>query len=354
MADKRGPDMNDKENSAKNQQSGQTKRNVSNHLEKGIIEMPAEKAYYLQKTQVLDDLQKELIQWAKKRFWIITAIVIVLGFFGSSLLIRETVRGLVEKEIEDANKAAIIARESATRAAIATEEVAKQAQTYAKTVIGLQEKASQVDTQFTSIRQRLEAETANVKADAARETKDIATRLTHLEKLVAGVVKQPQTSQQAVATYQKEIVELKEVAFNEGKKFGENSAYYVTVYYNEQTIALSAKIVEKLTQAGFKAASSSILTLRFLENITLVETFIKPSEVKVQKGEITVNTIIHDIGLPAYAKAKEIGDLLRPLVDFSQIRPPGTNDPIGIVSSSSMSSLLGVEKRIAVFVVKKA
>lgn len=351
-------DLSDKEGWAEKQQSDQVQGSRgSDQLSKGSIEMPAEKAYYLQKTQVLGDLQKEIVQWAKKRFWIVTAIIIVLGFFGSSLLIRETVRGLVEKEIADATRAAIIARESATRASLATEEVIKQAQTYTKTVSALQEKANKVDAQFIGIRQRLEAESANVKAGAAREAKDIATRLARLETLVAGVAKQPQTSQQAVADYQKEIAGLREAAFTEGKKFGENSAYYVTVYYKENASALSTKVVEKLAQAGFKATSSSIGTLSFplrfssggLGSIAID----KSGEFVPRRVEFTSNKIIYGFG--SDAKAKEIGDLLRPLAHFSEIRLWGLEDPSGIFSSSFVPGLVGLEgKRIAVFLVEKA
>lgn len=347
-------DLNDKEGYAEKEQSYQIQGKSRNQLSRGAIEMPAEKAYYLQKTQVLDDLQKELIQWAKNRFWIVTAIVIVLGYFGFSLLIRETVRGLVEKEITDANRAAIIAKESATRASLATEEVTKQAQTYSKTVIGLQEKANQVDAQFISLRQKFEADSANVKAGAAREAKDIATRLARLETLVAEMAKQPQLSQEAVSAYQKEIAGLKEAAFAEGKKFGENSAYYVTVYYNEKTIALSTKVVEKLSQAGFKAASSSVGTLSFQLDISSGSLWStgKPGELAIRRMEFTSNKIIYDIG--SDAKAKEIGDLLRSLAYFSEIRLWNVKDPSGIVSSSLGLNLLGQEKRIAVFLVEKA
>jgi hypothetical protein len=329
------------------EQTPNQKTNEGDNESKNTVEMSAEKAYYLQRTQVLGELQQELLKWAKTRFWVVTAVVVLVGFLGSGLLIRETVRTLVEKQIADANTAAIIAKEAATRAALATEEITKQAQTYVKTVTELQEKASQVDAQFVSVRQRLEAESANVKAGAAREAKDITTRLGRLESLVAGLAKQPQVDRQAVAAYQSDIVKLRESAFAEGKRFAENSTYFVSIYYNEKTAAIAPKVVEILTQAGFKASSmSSTLVFRKFSSAEEPQILGLPSTRPLPGN---VNRIIYDFN--GEAKAKEISEMLRSVVRFSEIRMWTLGDPSEVSPTVYSPLSLSYRKEQRIYVV---
>ncbi len=323
------------------------------------ITMPAEKAYYLQRVQVLEELQTDLLKWAKKRFWIITAIVVVFGVLGSGILIRETVRTLVDKQIAEANTAAILAKESATRATLATDEIIKHTQTYGKTVGVLQERATKVDAQFVAIQQRMEAESGNVKAGAARETKDIATRLARLESLVGGLAKQPQIPQKEVAAYEKEIAELKQAAFAEGKRFAENSDYYVTVYYNEKSTTLSTKVTEKLTEAGFKAVGYPISKLSIPSRVGFawdrpgapIDTTLPLKPTQLKPIEINTNRIIYGAGVGAEGKAKEIGELLRPLVNFSEVKMWSPDYPVDLFSPLIMYGLREQTKRLTVFIV---
>ena len=48
----------------------------------GYVSIPADKAYKLQKLELLNELQSELAIWAKKRFWLITIVVGILSIVG--------------------------------------------------------------------------------------------------------------------------------------------------------------------------------------------------------------------------------------------------------------------------------
>ena len=60
--------------------------------ESELVSVDSEKAYYLQRTQVAEDLKQELASWARRRFTIITVVLAVIGFFGLNNYIENTVK----------------------------------------------------------------------------------------------------------------------------------------------------------------------------------------------------------------------------------------------------------------------
>jgi len=352
---------NDMNENDQEQNQGAPPKASHDQLSNSAIEMPADKAYYLQRIDLLQEVQRELTSWAKTRLWWIAAIAVIGGYLGFTVLVKEVIREFAGKAVQEAVEASILARDSAQKAKVVTDQGTKQAETYATTVAALQEKANGVDAQFVVIRQRLQAESTNLKANAEREVKEITTRLARLEKLVTGLATQPQIAQTAVTNYQKDVAEIKAAAFADGKRFAENAKYFVIVYYNEKTSAVSTKVLEKLREAGFKVTSSSkVLVFTSYPSALLTPEAIlsyKPSENLLRQKEITVNTIIYDFG--AEAKAKEIADLIRPLARVTQIRSWTLGDPSELSSRSSSPTLTSpvwgsdAENRISVFIVEK-
>ena len=55
------------------------------------VQLPAEDAYQLIRSQAIAEVQGELEQWGRRRFWFITTILSLVGFFGGSVLIKTVV-----------------------------------------------------------------------------------------------------------------------------------------------------------------------------------------------------------------------------------------------------------------------
>lgn len=274
------------------------------------VEMPAEQAYFLQRTQVLHEVQGELLAWGKRRFWVISFVVVAVGALGGYAFIKETVRSFVEREVgkveretREASKAAVLAQDSAAKARAATEEAAKQAETYGRTVGALQERAKEVDALFLGVRQRVDAESGSLKVRAEKDVKEISDRLNRLDELVASLAKESQASRQALDAYRKELAEMKASAQAERGRFAANAEYRVTVYFNDKTKNLSDRVVERLRQAGFKTSAQAMKEVAE----------ILPKLPSIAGPRVTaVNSITYTPD--AKMKAEEVRDLVAPLV----------------------------------------
>jgi hypothetical protein len=221
-----------------------------------------------------DEVKDELLKWARSRFWIITVIVLVVGFFGIRFLIKESVRDQVDAEIQElqseivdrfqsqvleAWKKTVLAEEAALKAKAAYETTAKEAGKYAKTVSTLQEAADRLDAQFVSMRQRIEAESGIVKASTEKEIENIRLQLARLRELVEQVARGSTENLEAVVeTYQETQSRIEKTAKAEKERFTENSMYLVTLFYSDKTtFMLSRGAYQGLVEAGFKTSETS-------------------------------------------------------------------------------------------------
>jgi uncharacterized membrane-anchored protein YhcB (DUF1043 family) len=221
-----------------------------------------------------DEVKDELLKWARSRFWIITVIVLVVGFFGIRFLIKESVRDQVDAEIQElqseiidrfqsqvleAWKKTVLAEEAALKAKTAYEITAKEAGKYAKTVATLQEAADRLDAQFVSMRQRIEAESGIVKASTEKEIENVRLQLARLRELVEQVARGSTENLEAVVeTYQETQSRIEKTAKAEKERFTENSVYLVTLFYSDKiTFMLSRGAYQGLVEAGFKTSETS-------------------------------------------------------------------------------------------------
>ena len=80
------------------------------------IELPAEKAYYIQKMEVAKEIQSELLDWAKRRVWITGAVIAVVGFFGINGLVISSVYTVLREDLRNAHASTVLASEAAEKA----------------------------------------------------------------------------------------------------------------------------------------------------------------------------------------------------------------------------------------------
>ena len=267
----------------------------------GTIAIPTKDALDVLRIQVLELQKKELLEWAKNRFWLITVISLIVGLLGGYTLIKATIRELLDKEIDSAKKEMQTASFEARNAGAASASIIKQAQTYGTTVDGLQKRAGEVDTQLIAAQQRIQAETSSIKALTKQELNAIVARLSSLETLVTNLSRESKDNKQLVAKYEAAILALKATSESELKRFTENANYNATVLFVAQTEKLAREVTGRLTQAGFKTSSLSISASG--ENVV----------VDTKSNSITY-------GIDTREKAKEIQELLAPLVQIKETR----------------------------------
>jgi hypothetical protein len=176
-------------------------------------------------------IEDEVIRRIRRKWWIVGALAVLVGFFG----IKEIIRAGTESDIRAAQRAAILAEEKANRAATVTQEAATQTSNYSKTVGALQDDATKVQGQFIALRERLETESRSLQVRGERAQQDVAARLAKLEELVAKVAQDAQVSRQAVEAYRKDADKAKAAAEAESGRFAENARYDVTLFFTPET-----------------------------------------------------------------------------------------------------------------------
>jgi hypothetical protein len=125
-----------------------------------MLQLPAEKAYFLQRTQVLLEVQTELLAWAKGRFWVITTVALVVGVLGGSAVIKSLIDSQVNSEI---NK-------EVQRLQLKLDEL-REATTVAKVIIqNASSTASKVDSKLSE----QEKKSADLEARASSLTKEFS------------------------------------------------------------------------------------------------------------------------------------------------------------------------------------
>jgi hypothetical protein len=269
-----------------------------------LLSLPAEQIYQLERIRALEDTKSELIKWAKGRFWLITVVAVIGGALGGYNLIDATVRKLLEKEVDSAKKEMLTASIEARSAGAAAAQIIKQAEGYGTTVDGLTKKAGDADLQLATLKQKIQAETANTRALSLQEVKGITARLGTLETLVTNLAKESKDNTQLLSKYESEIKSLSSKAEAVSRRFLENANYNVIVGFNSRAEKLAEKVVLRLTDAGFKTSSTalSIAALPFL-----------------LKSTVPVSNSI-SYGSEAAGKIIEIQDLLRGLARFKEIK----------------------------------
>jgi hypothetical protein len=199
-------------------------------------------------------LTDEVVRNLRWRFWALSAVVTLLGYFG----VKEIVRGVTETEIRAAQRAAIVAEESAKKTTTATDTATKQAEAYSETVGALRDEAAKVQQQFLAVKNQLEADRGNLKASVDRGDQELRARIGRLDELVTRLAQESQTSRQALETYRKDLQKLATTAEAERKRFADNSKYSVVVYSVAPTRDLATRAQALLSEIGYRVSVTDL------------------------------------------------------------------------------------------------
>lgn len=243
------------------------------------ISIPAEKAYYLLRTQVLKDIEHEVMAWAQKRLWLVTLVVVVVGFFGASALITQTISARLDPELRRAS-------EQITRTQIEAENTAniihkaqgvvdaatKKVSSYSKQLQDLQETSDKLSQQLSALRTQAKGEATNIRASAELQVEAMKAQFSELEKLVEALAAESKRATQDLENYKRDIAKLNEVAEAKSQEFSENSKYSISILYGDSKKDTAEKLKVVLAKNGYKVSFQSSKELKNIANAS-PETF---------------------------------------------------------------------------------
>jgi len=216
------------------------------------VELPAEKAYYLLRTQIVQEIQGQLLAWAKQRVWIASAIAAFIGFIGINAIVTVSLYGLLKDDLRSAQQASVIAADAAAQARTAT----KMANSH---VENLNVKAKDLDDRFGNLTGKLEAESINAKEAAIKEVELLGEKVDALDDLVSKLAKRSEDSAAALDEYQSTRREQQKLAESRRDEFSQNSDFRVRVF-TPPSVGLTAKaLVASLAKLGFKPTQEKLL-----------------------------------------------------------------------------------------------
>jgi len=278
--------------------------------EEGTTNMSHEKTYELMKIHALEEIKSNFMSWAKTRFWLCSFLLTVIGFFGGSAWIDRGVEKCAEKELGHLKQ---VAYETEIAGVLAENQAAKAteaAEGISTNLAALEVKAQNVSAQYLILQQELEGETGNIRRVVSKEVDSLKSRLEQLEELVTRLAKDTKLSENALTAYKIEVTQAVGKARERDAQFNQNAKYHVSIYFNEKTRSLSDTALDTLVEAGFKAASTSIL--RVQEQMR--PTFRSPVQMMYSRDmpdifPLTENTITYT-GDVARQKADDVRTLL--------------------------------------------
>ena len=193
-------------------------------VDKNSINIPSEKAYFLQRTQVLYEVQQELLKWAKSKLWLISVFTIIAAFFG----IKNITSSAIESQI---NPQLTKAQEQITRAKVESEKSAeliqksvtlanqaeKKVSEFSKQIEDLQNTAKEVNNELVSLRSQIEivTEVADLKEQAAiEENSQLLQKIDETQQLALKT--QASNQEKIVVKAAESIPATQEVVVDEG------------------------------------------------------------------------------------------------------------------------------------------
>jgi hypothetical protein len=244
--------------------NGHTEEQNNENLkhERGI-EIPADRAYELEKIAILQELQSDIMTWAKKRFWLLFIAVSVLGIFGFTTLINQTISSRLQPLITRANEEitrAKISAENATETTNSSEKLIKEAtekvNNYSSQVTSMQDTADILSKQFSEIKRNLDAEASNIRAGSELGLNSLKERLEKLESFVETVAKESVTSKTLLTEYKASLTRLENQTQMRIKEFAEYSDYSIAISTKKPISGKAALLSDKLTKLGFKTSNA--------------------------------------------------------------------------------------------------
>ena len=223
---------------------------------------PAER-YELTKLRILTEVQSDLSTWAKRRAWLLLAVVALVSFFGVGGFISATVGQGIEKRMESVNaqivaavRSAIEAETSARQATRAAESenrrISETAATLKDTLDKIAREASRTEEQLVTLRKTLESRSENVRGESRLLNDALERRLANLERLISQTAKSTGGSLKEDVTTSAAALEAK--AKRERETFIENSKYEIQVVYTDRHSALAKTLVDIYRRLGYRTS----------------------------------------------------------------------------------------------------
>jgi len=160
--------------------------------EQNSIQMPADKAYYLQRIEVLKELENELMLWAKKRFWILSIVVAGIALIGGASLITSMIESRVNSKVSTEvlryETKFDKLREATIASSIATKDAEKTARHIKELLTKLTKTAENFDNNFNELSNRakiLREDLANVSTKNLLVVESVRKDLSNLTTVVA-------------------------------------------------------------------------------------------------------------------------------------------------------------------------
>lgn len=284
-----------------------------------LIEGISEEVADLQKAKTLTEIQSEVTEWAKKRFWIVTFVALFIGFFGINSLIRSTINSRLDPKLERASDKILNAEMAADRAAKITSEAEdliksanRQLKSYSQDIESLQVSATELTDQFRKIRSNLEGQTSNLRASSELGLSEVRARIEQLENLVKELAGKSQDAESSLRLYESKIEGLKIRQETINKAFSENSDFKVMIESRSGNEKLADKIQSALSRNGFQ------VLLREPYEITEGETYIETFRSLIQGPTIIM-------GRDSEGKAEEFRKVLSEILpekEFTILQRP--------------------------------
>ena len=211
------------------------------------LSFDAEQAYFLQRTQVVSELQAELISWLKSRVWIGTLIGVFVGVFGLNAIVTVTIYNFLRDDLKEATRATALAEDSAKEAKSATESASGFVKELEKT-------AATVNQNFDRLKQRLDAESSHSRAVREQEVASVQSRISQLEGLVEEISATSDANRAALAEYNRNARQATIQAQTKAAQIEANAEFIVLV----SAVGASPETVEEVRKMlvlnGFKVA----------------------------------------------------------------------------------------------------
>ena len=211
----------------------------------GMTQISKERLAEFQKTELEVTLKKELFQWGKNKFWLLTAGLTIFGILGGGALITTSMSLLVEKKAETKLKPLVDMAYTATRQTIAAEESLKiSVHNFETLSLRITEQIGEMDKQLERIRSGAASnEVDNLetirKIDELKQ--NFNGRLSHLEIFLSKFSEKDETT-----------------SIPSG--YAENSKYNIVIYANNQTSDLASLVATTLQEKGYRASILNMQT----------------------------------------------------------------------------------------------
>jgi hypothetical protein len=231
--------------------------------------------YSLNKIKILNEIQKEVLKWAKGRFWIIVVVVTVINIFG----IKSIIDSVLHKNILATDKATYIADETRVKLSDVNELVGE-----------LKKKTQDLKESLDDIE------------DSQRELSSFSINLGIFQKQLKEVSDYLSSSDKDFAWFKEKREEEMKLKDSEVQYLKDNYKYKILINFTKSAQPTSKIIAEKLINKGFKVKVEELHLNKKDEISENVLEYAPISELKIDQ----IQNIIKEL-IPITLK---MGDLL--------------------------------------------